>query len=242
MDFIQKLSECALRFGITLKSAQLNEISAFYTLLYEKNKAINLTSVSDEDGFIYKHFLDSISIVRVIEAPKDMESDSKLIDVGTGAGVPGMILKMVFPDLNVTLLDSVGKKTDFLNEVTTFLKLDQVAVLNGRAEDIGHLKGIRESFDLVTSRAVAPMPVLLEYCLPFLKIGGSFIAYKSAESEKEILASKNALSILGGRIETVDTFLLPGTDIKRRLIKVNKFISTADKYPRRSGVPKRKPL
>lgn len=241
-SFREKLIKGAWKLGVDINSVQVDDLYCFYNMIIKKNEFINLTSITREDDVIYKHFLDSLCLVKVPEATTILESGYNLIDVGTGAGFPGIVLKIVYNKIDMTLLDSTKKKLVFLDEVIETLKLRDVRTIHGRAEDIGANKAYREKFDLVTSRAVAFLPVLLEYTLPFLKTGGFLVAYKTAECDEEILVSKNALSILGGEIAGTYTFVIPETNIARSLIVVKKVCFTPLKYPRRVGMPRKYPL
>ena len=224
--------------GIQLTDVQKEQFDRYYELLIEWNRVMNLTGITEYDEVNLKHFTDSLTIVRI----KDMENVSTLIDVGTGAGFPGIPIKIAFPHIKVTLLDSLNKRIKFLNQVVEELDLKDVVTLHGRAEDYAKKEEYREQFDLCASRAVANLSTLSEYCLPFVKKGGCFISYKSADSDEEIEQSKKALDILGGKIEKVDKFVLPGSDMGRALVMVEKVKNTPRKYPRKAGVPSKEPL
>ena len=224
--------------GIQLTDVQKEQFDRYYELLIEWNRVMNLTGITEYDEVNLKHFTDSLTIVRI----KDMENVSTLIDVGTGAGFPGIPVKIAFPHIKVTLLDSLNKRIKFLNQVVEELDLKDVVTLHGRAEDYAKKEEYREQFDLCASRAVANLSTLSEYCLPFVKKGGCFISYKSADSDEEIEQSKKALDILGGKIEKVDKFVLPGSDMGRALVMVEKVKNTPRKYPRKAGVPSKEPL
>lgn len=224
--------------GIQLTDVQKEQFDRYYELLIEWNRVMNLTGITKYDEVNLKHFTDSLTIVRI----KSMENVSTLIDVGTGAGFPGIPIKIAFPHIKVTLLDSLNKRIKFLNQVVEELDLKDVVTLHGRAEDYAKKEKYREQFDLCASRAVANLSTLSEYCLPFVKKGGCFISYKSADSNEEIEQSKKALDILGGKIEKVDKFVLPGSDMGRALVMVEKVKNTPRKYPRKAGVPSKEPL
>ena len=224
--------------GIQLTDVQKEQFDRYYELLIEWNRVMNLTGITEYDEVNLKHFTDSLTIVRI----KNMENVSTLIDVGTGAGFPGIPIKIAFPHIKVTLLDSLNKRIKFLNQVVEELDLKDVVTLHGRAEDYAKKEEYREQFDLCASRAVANLSTLSEYCLPFVKKGGCFISYKSADSDEEIEQSKKALDILGGKIEKVDKFVLPGSDMGRALVMVEKVKNTPRKYPRKAGVPSKEPL
>ena len=224
--------------GIRLMDVQKRQFDRYYELLIEWNRVMNLTGITEYDEVNLKHFTDSLTIVRI----KDMENVSTLIDVGTGAGFPGIPIKIAFPYIKVTLLDSLNKRIKFLNQVVEELDLEDVVTLHGRAEDYAKKEEYREQFDLCASRAVANLSTLSEYCLPFIKKGGCFVSYKSADSDEEIQQSEKALDILGGKIEKVDKFVLPGSDMGRALVMIEKVKNTPRKYPRKAGVPSKEPL
>lgn len=224
-------------FGIALTDEQVNKFSLYADLLVEWNEKINLTAIIDQEGIVIKHFLDSLSIARFI--PKEALT---LLDVGTGAGFPGIPLKIVKEHLKVTLLDSLDKRVKFLSEVCNSLNLKDIISVHGRAEDFGIDKNYRERFDIVTARAVATLPVLLEYCMPFVKMGGLFIAMKGPDAVEEIKESQKALDILGGVIDTVKFFTLPHSDNERCVITIKKSRHTPTNYPRKSGKPTKQPI
>lgn len=233
---IQLLEDGALKFNVNLEKKDVESFLKYKDILLEWNKKINLTAIEDDREIIIKHFIDSISV-----APFIKKQNKKIIDVGTGAGFPGIPLKIIMKDLDVTLLDSLEKRTKFLNEVINKLDLKDIKAVHSRAEDKGISKDFRETFDLAIARAVANLPVLLEYCLPFVKEGGYFIAMKGSNLE-ELDNSKKALEILGGKVEDVVNFDLPFTDMKRNIIIIKKFRHTPTKYPRKSGKPSKQPL
>lgn len=232
--FENKLNE----LGIILTDKQRQQFDKFYELLVEWNKVMNLTGITDYEEVNEKHFVDSLSIVKVI----DMESVQSVIDVGTGAGFPGIPLKIAFPHLKVVLLDSLNKRINFLNEVIAQLGLTDIKTIHGRAEDYAKQAEYRENFDLCVSRAVANLSTLSEYCLPYVSMNGMFVPYKSGEIDEELENSKKAVKILGGKIENVVKFQLPGTDIGRSFVKVRKIANTNKKYPRKAGLPAKEPL
>ena len=224
--------------GIRLTDIQKRQFDRYYELLIEWNRVMNLTGITEYDEVNLKHFTDSLTIVRV----KEMKNISTLIDVGTGAGFPGLPIKIAFPHIKVTLLDSLNKRIKFLDQIVEELGLDDVVTLHGRAEDYAKKDEYREKFDLCASRAVANLSTLSEYCLPFIKKGGCFVSYKSADSDEEIKMSEKALDILGGKIEKIDKFTLPGSDMGRALVMIEKVKNTPRKYPRKAGVPSKEPL
>jgi 16S rRNA (guanine527-N7)-methyltransferase len=231
-------------FGINLSDKQLEQFDTYYNLLIETNKVMNLTAITEFDDVCKLHFVDSISSCKYFDFNRDGIS---LIDIGTGAGFPGIPLKIVFPQLNITLLDSLNKRLNFLNEVIDTLGLNEegsIRTLHGRAEDhcIPKVGSLRECFDVAVSRAVANMSTLSEYCLPYVKVGGQFIAYKSEKAQDELQNSKGALHLLGGQLVSADEFLLPGTDVSRTICIIDKKEKTSSKYPRKAGVPSKQPL
>lgn len=235
-NFFDVLCGGANEIGIDLSLSQQEKFNKYKDLLKEWNQKVNLTSILDDDIIALKHFVDSISICPYIK-----KNNSTLIDVGTGAGFPALPVKIIRDDIRVTLVDSLEKRTKFLNEVVDVLELGNVDVLHARAEDKGLDVSFREKFDYACARAVASLPVLLEYCLPFVRVGGIFIAMKGSNTD-EIDASKNALNILGGKIVDVDEFNLPNSDYKRSVILVEKIRNTPSKYPRKAGKPSKIPL
>ena len=226
------------KLGISLTEQQSEQLYEYYRLLVEWNSFMNLTGITEFSEVVQKHFVDSLSIVKV----KNMNDVDNLIDVGTGAGFPGLPLKIVFPHLKVTLLDSLNKRIDFLNAVIEKTGLTGIETIHGRAEDFARNEKYREQYDMVVSRAVANLAVLSEYCIPYVKMDGYFIPYKSGEIEDELNESKKAIKILGGKTQKVVQFELPDTDIARSLVIIKKEKSTGMKYPRKSGIPSRKPL
>lgn len=226
------------QIGIVLTKIQKEQFIQYYKMLIEWNQVMNLTGITDYEEVNLKHFVDSLTIVRV----KNMNQVSSLIDIGTGAGFPGIPLKIIFPHIDMILLDSLGKRVKFLNSVVDSLKLRQINAFHGRAEDYARKSEYREKFDICVSRAVANLSTLSEYCIPFVKKGGKFISYKSGTSDEEIRGSEKAIEILGGKIEKIDKFYLPNTDIGRALVVIQKEKNTPGKYPRKSGIPAREPL
>lgn len=225
-------------FGVTLTEKQIEQFEKYYELLVEWNKVMNLTGITEFDEVMQKHFVDSVAAAEYVE----MEKINSLIDVGTGAGFPGIPLKIVYPHLQVTLLDSLNKRIKFLDEVVDNLGLIGIETVHGRAEDAAKKAEYREQFDLSVSRAVANLASLTEYCLPFVKVGGKFVSYKSVSVDEEIAQSKKAVYVLGGEIGKVEKFRLPGSDMERALVVVEKKRSTPKKYPRKAGMPTKEPL
>lgn len=223
---------------ITLSSMQLDQFDKFYDLLVEWNKVMNLTGITEYQDVVEKHFLDSLSIVKII----DMNQIEYAIDIGTGAGFPGIPLKIAFPDINIVLLDSLNKRIKFLDHIIEELKLDGIRTIHGRAEDYAREAGYREKFDLCVSRAVANLASLSEYCLPYVRVGGRFVSYKSGDIEQEISEGERAIKILGGKVYQVEKFNLPGTEIQRSFVMIKKMKNTQNKYPRKAGMPTKEPL
>ena len=217
---------------------QSKQFNKYYDLLIDWNNRINLTAITDRDEVWLKHFSDSVSIDKII----DMNTIDSVIDVGTGAGFPGIPLKIMYPNIRLTLLDSLDKRVRFLNTVIDELGLTNVTAIHGRAEDIARDTLYRERFDLCVSRAVASLPVLTELCVPFVKVGGSFISYKSEKAKEEIKDADRAITIMGATITKVEEFNLAETDNLRVLIKLDKINPTPNDYPRRAGIPGKKPI
>ncbi len=231
-------------FGITLTDKQLDQFDTYYNLLIKWNEVMNLTAITDFEDVCMLHFTDSISIAKYIDFNN---SDCSIIDIGTGAGFPGIPLKIVFPLLNITLLDSLNKRLNFLNEVIDNLNLNEegsIKTLHGRAEDFSSAKNdsLRETFDFAVSRAVANMSTLSELCIPYVKVDGKFIAYKSEKAREELNEAKGAIHLLGGKILSVEEFFLPDSDIKRTVCIIDKKEKTSKKYPRKAGMPSKQPL
>ena len=240
---MNKLVSICNQINIEISDNQINCFEKYYELLIEKNKVMNLTAITEKEDVIVKHFIDSIALIPYL-IDKGIVIDNRLsiIDIGTGAGFPGLPLKIMMPDVNFTLLDSLNKRVSFLNDVIDELNLTGIKAIHGRAEDFASDKKYRENYDICVSRAVANLSTLSEYCIPFVKRDGFFISYKAGESEEEINNSKNAIKTLGGKINKVEEFILPGTDASRVFVFIEKKDSTDKKYPRKAGVPAKKPL
>ncbi|MDF2888534.1 MAG: methyltransferase GidB [Lacrimispora sp.] len=238
--FYEKFQKELSLLSIDLEKSKLDKFYQYFEILVEWNKVMNLTTITEMDEVISKHFVDSLSLVKVVN---DMDTKGySMIDVGTGAGFPGIPLKIAFPQLQITLMDSLNKKVNFLNEVIEKLDLEGICAIHGRAEDLGRDVKHREQYDLCVSRAVANLSTLSEYCMPFVKVGGSFIPYKAGKIEDELAEAKHAVFLLGGKIEMTELFLLPGTEAERSLIKINKTSGIPKKYPRKAGSPSKEPL
>lgn len=232
-DFEKDLDD----FGISLTDRQMEQFLLYYEMLAEQNKVMNLTAITEYDEVMKKHFVDSLSLVKACELSQPLT----VMDVGTGAGFPGIPLKIAFPDLEITLLDSLNKRVTFLNTVIEKLGLRGIEGIHGRAEDFAR-GAMREKYDLCVSRAVANLSTLSEYCLPFVRVGGRFISYKSEKIGMESLAAENAIGLLGGRACAQAEFTLPNSDIYRSLFVIEKVKSTPKKFPRKAGLPGKEPL
>ena len=232
--FEQQLAE----LGITLTQTQFNQFDKYYEMLVEWNKVMNLTGITEYEEVNEKHFVDSLALVKAL----DISKVQTVIDIGTGAGFPGIPLKIAFPHLKITLLDSLNKRIRFLDSVIEELNLTDIHTIHGRAEDFARQADYREQFDLCVSRAVSNLAVLCEYCLPFVAKGGTFVSYKSADSDAEIQEGKKAISILGGKLINIDKFKLPDSDLGRALVCIKKVKDTPKKYPRKAGTPAKLPL
>ncbi|MCF2643374.1 16S rRNA (guanine(527)-N(7))-methyltransferase RsmG [Roseburia hominis] len=236
-DF-KKFEAVLKKWNLVLTEEQKNQFLTYYEMLVEKNKVMNLTSVTEFNEVVEKHFLDSISLWTI----EDLSQRKKVLDLGTGAGFPGIPLKIMFPELEITLADSLNKRILFLQEVIDALKLQNISAIHGRAEEMAKQENFRESYDLCVSRAVANLSTLSEYCLPFVRIGGKFISYKSGEIEEEQKNAKNAVFLLGGKIEKIHKFELDGTELKRSFVVIDKVKKTPKLYPRKAGTPAKNPL
>lgn len=226
--------------GRSLTEEQLRQFSTYYDMLIEKNKVMNLTAITERDEVELKHFIDSLALAGVY--PPLSEGKLSVLDLGTGAGFPGIPLKIVFPELQMTLFDSLNKRILFLREVIEALFLTDCEAIHGRAEETARNKGFREQYDLVVSRAVANLAVLSEYCLPFVKPGGYFISYKQDAVEAELSEAERAITLLGGRMEAVEKLTLPDSDIGRSFVLIKKIKPTPKAYPRKAGTAKKNPL
>ncbi len=218
---------------------KLDKLISFYEMVVEKNKVMNLTGITDFDEFVEKHFIDSLILAK---AYPDISKNKFVIDVGTGAGFPGIPLSIIYNNSRFVLLDSLNKRINFINEVISSLSLRNVETIAGRAEDYARNPLYREQFDLCVTRAVAEINLLSEYTLPFVKLAGECIFYKSSDIDEELQKGSNAITILGGNIDNVVKVKIPGTDYDRSLVVINKSEPTPDKYPRKAGTPKKKPL
>ena len=225
--------------NINLTDRQIMQFMQYYELLVEWNSFMNLTGITEFEEVMKKHFIDSLSLIKAIDLKN---KEMSLIDIGTGAGFPGIPLKIAFPDLKVTLLDSLNKRIKFLDEVILKLGLDNINTIHGRAEDFAKPDKLREQYDICVSRAVANLSTLSEYCLPFVKVGGCFVSYKSEKISDEANEAKNAIFLLGGKVKEQVVFNLPDSDIYRNLFVIEKKSGTPKRYPRKAGMPAKEPL
>lgn len=235
-EFAEKMREHGNEIGILLKEKQINQFYTYMNLLLEWNEKINLTAITNPEEITLKHFIDSMTIAKYID------KNLRLIDVGTGAGFPGIPLKIIREDIEITLLDSLNKRVNFLNEVINQLGLTKIQTIHSRVEDFGQDKKYREKFDCATSRAVANLATLAEYLMPLVKSNGVCISMKGSNVEEEIQESKKAISVLGGKIENREEFQLPKSNIDRNIIIIRKIKHTPQKYPRKSGTPAKDPI
>ena len=232
------LEEGCKELGITLDEVQKKQFTDFYEYLVEKNKVMNLTGITEFQEVLIKHFLDSLACVKAV----DMSRIKRIMDIGTGAGFPGVPLKIAFPHLEACLLDSLKKRVNFLEETFQLLKLENITAIHGRAEEYAKNKQYRETYDLCVSRAVSNLATLSEYCLPYVKTGGYFISYKSGTVQEEVEQAQKAVKILGGKIQDVVYFQLPDSEIQRSLVVIEKIKATPGRYPRKAGTPLKEPL
>ena len=233
---LEKFQQGLKDLNLSLDEKQINQFITYYEMLVEKNKVMNLTAITEFDEVIEKHFLDSLSLCKVM----DLDTEISVLDMGTGAGFPGIPLKIAFPKLNVVLADSLNKRILFLDEVIAELGLEKIETIHARAEELGRNKEYREKFDLVVSRAVANLASLNEYCIPFAAIGGKFISYKSGEIEEEVTNAKNSVFLLGGKVKDIFKFDL--YEQKRSFVVIEKIKGTPKTYPRKAGTPTKTPL
>jgi len=237
MDKISQIKAAFEKLELSLSDRQAEQFYRYYELLIEKNKVMNLTAITEFEEVISKHFIDSLMARKLLKNTK-----GSLIDVGTGAGFPGIPLKIVYPELQIVLLDSLNKRVLFLNEVIEALGFEKITAVHGRAEDLAKKAEYREQFDYCVSRAVANLSTLSEYCLPFVRQGGSFISYKSGKVEDELKDAGKALVILGGNLSEKEEWMLPDSDIYRCLLNIKKERPTPKKYPRKAGMPAKEPI
>ena len=238
MELINTFESKINTLHIELSKEQYSQYVTYYNMVVEKNKVMNLTGITDFEEVLTKHFLDSLSCVKSI----DMTKVKTMIDIGTGAGFPGVPLKIAFPHLQACLLDSLKKRVNFLEESFQLLGLTDITAIHGRAEEYARNKEYREQYDLCVSRAVSNLATLSEYCLPYVKVGGNFISYKSGTVQEELQQAEKAVKILGGKIQDVVYFNLPDSEIQRSLVVIEKMKPTPGRYPRKAGTPLKEPL
>lgn len=238
MDIREVLKDGALSYNINLSEEQINQFMIYKELLQEWNEKINLTAITDDIEIVKKHFIDSISIVK----SGVLKDGMSLIDVGTGAGFPGIPIKIIIPGIRVVLLDSLNKRITYLNEVINKLRLKDIETIHGRAEELGKNPKYREKFDISTARAVANLSVLSEYCIPYVKVNGYFIAMKGPSIEEEIMTGKNAIGTLGGKFVEIVKTEIPGEDFNHNIVIVEKIRNTEEKYPRKYAQIEKKPI
>lgn len=232
------LRENLKKIGCEPSDLQCEQLNNFHKILCEWNEFMNLTGITEYNEVVIKHFVDSLAVNCVYSFKKT----DCVVDIGTGAGFPGIPLKIMYPDTRFTLLDSLNKRIKFLDEVIRINSLDGIETLHGRAEDYARDKNYREVFDVCVSRAVANLSTLSEYCLPYVKVGGVFISYKAGQLDEELKASERAIKLLGGEIKEVHKLTLPDTDIDRTFVVIKKTAATSKKYPRKAGLPSKEPL
>lgn len=232
------LRENLKKIGCEPSDLQCEQLNNFHKILCEWNEFMNLTGITEYNEVVIKHFVDSLAVNCVYSFKKI----DRVVDIGTGAGFPGIPLKIMYPDTRFTLLDSLNKRIKFLDEVIRINSLDGIETLHGRAEDYARDKNYREVFDVCVSRAVANLSTLSEYCLPYVKVGGVFISYKAGLLDEELKASERAIKLLGGEIKEVHKLTLPDTDIDRTFVVIKKTAATSKKYPRKAGLPSKEPL
>ena len=235
-EFLKKLKLEAKKLKLVLNDKQLENFYKYMLILLEWNEKINLTAITEPEEIITKHFIDSLTAVKYIE------NGSNIVDVGTGAGFPGIPLAISNDSLNITLVDSLNKRINFLNDVREKLNLNNTIAIHNRAEELGKNKQYREKYDIAISRAVARLNILVEYLLPTVEVGGKCICMKGPDCKDEIEEAKKAIEVLGGKIEKVEDFYLPDTDIKRTIIIINKIKNTPNKFPRKAGTPAKDPI
>jgi 16S rRNA (guanine527-N7)-methyltransferase len=238
MEFFDILNEACSHEGLSFDENKYNQFIKYKDMLQEWNEKINLTAITDDEAIITKHFIDSIKVFRFSQ----LKTSKRIIDVGTGAGFPGIPMKILMPEIEIVLLDSLNKRVNFLNDVIKSLNLKGIIAVHGRAEDFAREIGYREKFDAVVSRAVANMAVLSELCIPFVKKNGYFIALKGPAAEEEIMDASRAIDVLGGILQETIIVTVEGTDLNHKLVVVKKIKETSRDYPRKAGIVAKKPI
>jgi len=238
---MEKLIAAARKLGLELSPTQIEQFQVYYQELVDWNKRVNLTAITDLEGVQINHFLDALTVALAWQPPTG-DAEPRLLDVGTGAGIPGIPLKIVFPNIGLVLLEATAKKATFLYHLKDKLSLDNVEIVVGRAEELAQRDEYREMFDLVLSRAVAKLPTLVELALPFCAVGGTFVAHKKGNVDWEILQAEAAITTMGGKLREVKSVDLPEFPDQRLLVVIDKLYPTPEKYPRRPGIPAKRPL
>jgi len=238
MEYFDILNKASNNEGLEFNEKKYNQFMEYKALIKEWNEKVNLTAIKEDEEIVKKHFIDSMKVFKFDE----LKSAKNIIDIGTGGGFPGIPMKIIKPEINIVLLDSLNKRIKFLNEVIKSLDLKDIKAIHGRAEDFAQEKQYREKFDVAVSRAVANLTVLSEYCIPYVKVGGYFVAMKGPAVEEEIKVSKNAIRMLGGRIEHIEKVQIEDSDLNHNLVIIKKIAETHKKYPRKAGIVAKEPL
>ena len=238
MEYFDILNEASTNEGLKFDQNKYDQFMLYKVLIKEWNEKINLTAIKEDEAIVKKHFIDSMKVFKFDQ----LKNAKNVIDIGTGGGFPGIPMKIIKPEVNIVLLDSLNKRIIFLNEVINRLDLKNIKAIHGRAEDFAKEKQYREKFDVAVSRAVANLTVLSEYCIPYVKVGGYFVAMKGPAVEEEIKLSKNAIRMLGGHIEHIEKVQIEGSDLNHNLVIIKKISQTHKKYPRKAGIVAKEPL